>query len=302
MSKKIIAVFGSTGAQGGSVLRALLANGSYHVKALTRNAKSDKAKKLATLKNCSIAEADLDSVKSLDAALKGCYGSFLVTDSWSATTKDEIKQGKNAIDSAIRNGISHLVYSGLEHVKPILNKPCDHFDFKATIQDYGLKEAKNGKINFTSVMLPAYYENFGSFYNHKLKPNEYLVNVPMGGKPIFGMSVADLGECVVSVLQNPNEYKSKVIGLSSDNLTIGECVAIMNKHLVPNKFVDSQISLKQYAALGFPGAEELANMFEYYQTGKMQRDINLTKKLNKNLLNFEQWVVKNKQNLLNSFK
>ena len=80
MSKKLITVFGATGAQGSSVVRALLNNGSYHVKAVTRNSKTDKAKQLAALKDCSVVEADLEDKKSVDAALSNSYGAFVVTD------------------------------------------------------------------------------------------------------------------------------------------------------------------------------------------------------------------------------
>ena len=296
MSKKVIAVFGATGQQGSSVLRALLKNGSYHVKAITRNANSEKAKQLSNLANCTVVEADLDDQKTIDAALKGCYGTFLVTDFASHFAKKEVQQGVNTIDSAIKNGVSHFVFSGLENVESILKKPCYHFDFKAEIENYGLKNS--AKLNFTSVRLPAYFENFYSGFIHKIKPNEYLVNVPLEDKQMFGMSVDEIGECVLSVFEKPQEYKSKILGLSGDKLKLSEYVAILNKQLAPNKFTDSKITVQKFAGLGFPGAEDLAAMFEFFQTGKMQRDIVLTKKLNKNSLNFEAWVIKNKQNFL----
>lgn len=192
MSKKLVAVFGATGSQGSSVLRALTSSGSYQVKALTRNANSDKAKRLASNKDVSIVEADLDNPKSLNNALKGCYGAFVVTDFTAHLANKEIQQGVNAIDSAIRNKVSHFVFSGLENVKTITGKPCYHFDYKAEIENYGIKNGE--KIQFTSVRLPAYYENFISFFLHKIKPQEYLVNIPMADKPMFGMSVDDIGE------------------------------------------------------------------------------------------------------------
>ena len=214
--------------------------------------------------------------------------------------KTEVQQGVSAIDSAIKNRVEHFVLSGLEHVKPVLNKYCYHFDYKAEIEDYGLK--KSNVINFTSTRLPCYFENFGDVFLYKLKDNQYLVNVPMHGKPMFGMSPEDIGECVTTIFDNPKEYKSKLVGLAADNLTIGEYTAIMNKHLVPNAFIDSHMTLEKFAGLGFPHAEELAIMFEFFGSGKMERDVALTKKLNKNLLSFEDWVVKNKKNLLAKLK
>ena len=44
MSKKLITVFGATGVTGGSVARYLLEDGEFAVRAITRNANSEKAK------------------------------------------------------------------------------------------------------------------------------------------------------------------------------------------------------------------------------------------------------------------
>ncbi len=161
-------------------------------------------------------------------------------------------------------------------MKPILNKYCYHFDYKAQIEDYGLKQSK---INFTSTRLPCYFENFGNVFLYKLKENQYLVNVPMEKKQMFGMSPDDIGECVASVFENPQEYKSKIVGLAADNLQISEYAAIMSKHLAPNVFIDSRMTIEKFAGLGFPHAGELAIMFEFFGCGKMERDIALTKKV-----------------------
>ena len=300
MSKKLFAVFGATGYQGGSVVRALLKNGSYHVKAITRNPNSEKALKLSGLENVTVVKADLDDVETIEKALEGCYGVFIVTDFTAHLAKSEVKHGVNAIDSAIKNGLSHVVFSGLENVESIMKKPCLHFDYKAEIENYGLKNYD--KINFTSVRLPCYYENFIGHSIYKLEPNKYLVNIPIQNTKFYGMSVDDIGECVVSVLEKPEEYNTKLIGLAGDILNLNEYIAIMNKHLAPNIFIDSHLTVEKYANLPFPGAKDLAVMFEYIQTGIASRDIGLTKQLNKNLLTFEEWILKNKSSILSTLQ
>jgi hypothetical protein len=109
------------------------------------------------------------------------------------------------------------------------------------------------------------------------------------------MNVDDLGECVKKIFDNPSEYKSKIVGVAGDQLKGTEIADIMNKHLHPNKFTYANVSVEAFAKFGFPGCEDLANMFEYYQTGKHARDIKLTKELNKNVLNFSDWLAKNKE-------
>lgn len=292
---KLIAVFGSTGAQGGSVVRALLKSKDYAVRAITRNPNNDKAKSLSKLENVTVEQGDLDDASSLDKCLKDCYGVFLVTDFSAHFTHNETKQGTNLIDCAIRNNLKQFVFSGLEDVQSVIGKPCLHFDYKARIEEYGLKHGD--KINFTSIRLPAYYQVIPNMFLHKTNPNEYIVTIPMGDKPLYLMNVEDLGECVKTVLDNPNEFKSKILPVAGDILTGDQIASTLSKYLAPNKFMYGNVSLEKFASFKFPGVEDITNMFEYYQTGKVVRDIENTKKLNKNVVTFAEWIDKNKEEI-----
>lgn len=112
------------------------------------------------------------------------------------------------------------------------------------------------------------------------------------------MNVDDLGECVKKIFDKPSEYKSKIVEVAGDQLKGAEIADVMNKHLKPNMFTYANISLEKYRTFGFAGVEEFANMFEYFQSGKMKRDIGLTKKLNPNTLSFSDWMAKNKETIL----
>src|SRR5205807_8781495 len=92
-NKRLIAVIGATGHQGGAVERALQANGQFKVRALTRN--PDKHRDLAD----EDAEADLNRPETLAAAFQGAYGVFLVTTS-SLEGKDERNQGADPVQAA----------------------------------------------------------------------------------------------------------------------------------------------------------------------------------------------------------
>ncbi len=232
---------------------------------------------------------------SLDAAFSCCHGVFAVTDSRTTQGPKEVQQGVNAIDSAIKNGVKHVIFSGLESVEAAIGKPCIHFDYKTVVENYGLKNSD--KIIFTSVRMPCYYESIVDMFTKKVKDHEYILKAPMNNKPMFGLSaIDDTGDCVLGIFEKPEEYKSKIIGLSGDNLTLNEYAAIMTKHFKPKLFADPKISLTQFANLS-PYTKELSIMFEFYSSGKMERDMELTKKLNKNLLNFEQWIIKHKDNI-----
>jgi hypothetical protein len=289
----IIAVFGSTGQQGGAVVRSLSRNGQFSIRAVTRNLNSDGAKKLATLKNVTIVEGDLDNAASVEKVLKDCYGAFLVTDSRLARGDLEVKQGINFCDAAVKNNLKHIIFSGLEACEPVIKRPCAHFDFKTKVEDYALK--LKDKIIFTSVRMPCYYESIKMF----LKKNEdgsYVLNMPMENKKMFSMCIEDCGDCVSSIFQNSEKFKSKLVGLSAENLTQTEYLDIINKHLAPIIVKDGKLTLKQFLEINkFPAAQDYVDMFEFYQSQKMERDIELTKSLNKNLLSFDSWLKNNKE-------
>ena len=111
------------------------------------------------------------------------------------------------------------------------------------------------------------------------------------------MDVHETGECVRTIFSKPKEFKSMIVEVAGDHLRGAEMAVCMTRHLAPKKFKYANVSLETFKSFGFPGVEELTNMFEYFQTGKMNRDIAFTKKLNPNTLNFNDWLAKNKQDI-----
>ena len=171
MAARLITVYGATGQQGGPVARALLASG-FAVRAITRNPDSEKALALKKA-GAELFKGDLEDRSTIDAAVAGAYGVFLVTDYWGLLNRlknadlaqeEEIAQGKAVGDACVRAGVKHMVYSGLMVVKDIVGHPVPHFDSKGQIELY-LDEI--GLPN-TSVRYAAYYENFTS--NMKAQP------------------------------------------------------------------------------------------------------------------------------------
>ncbi len=294
-----IAVFGATGQQGGSVLRALIQDGNFHVKAITRDPDSDKAKELATLKNVSVHKADLNDPNTVDQVLNGCQATFLVTDIAFHADSKETEQGINLIKSAIKNKLNHVVFSGLEHVKKVIGKDCKHFDNKAAIEDFGLSHAN--EINFTSIRLPGYYQNFFQGSIFKVDSNKFLLTMPIGNAPCYLMDVNDIGECVKTIIKNPNEYKNKIIGVAGDKLNIDEIAQVLNKNLEPLQFSNGNFTIETFQAFRFPGVDDLAGMFEFIKSGNFKRDIELTKKINKNVKSFDDWVKENKDKFIQTY-
>src|SRR6267142_5569644 len=165
-SKKLIAVIGATGKQGGAVVRALQARGQFKVRALTRN--PGKHRGLAD----EVVEADLNRPETLRAAFEGAYGVFLVTNFWEQGT-DELKQATAAVRAGKDAGVKHFVWSTLPDVEAIsggkLHVP--HFTGKAKI-DRIVKEA--GFPNHTFVIAPFYYQNVLGALAPQKQPDGFL--------------------------------------------------------------------------------------------------------------------------------
>ncbi|XP_077305717.1 nmrA-like family domain-containing protein 1 [Lithobates pipiens] len=292
MSKKVITVFGATGAQGGSVAKALQEDGTFAVRAVTRDVKKEAALKLKEA-GAEVVAADLDDEKSIEAALKGAYGAFVVTNFWEHFSKDkEIAQGKRIADVSKRLGLTLVVFSGLENVKKLTNGKLEvlHFDGKGEVEEY----FREIGVPMTSVRLPSYYENLLTFFRpQKDKDGDgYTLGFPMGDVPLDGFSVKDLGGVVLSILKSPSKYTGKDIGLSTEKLTTEQYAAIMTRVLGKN-IRDAKLTPEIYGKMGFPGAQELANMFTFY-TMKPNRDIQLTFQLNPRAKKFQSWLQENK--------
>lgn len=290
---KIVAVFGATGVQGGSVVRELVKDNKFQIRAITRNPNSDKAKQLALMNNVKVYQADLDDSNSLDNVLNGCYGVFLVTD---LKENNEKAQGIRAIDSALKNKVTHFVFSGLDHVETVIGKRANHFDDKAEIEDYGLLHVD--KLMFTSIRIPAYIDGIVNNMLKKTQPNMFVLTSPLGDSPTYLVDASEMGKYVVPVLNNPEEYKSKIIGIASDRKSHNEILELLNKHLAPNKFVNGNVTIEQFAKFPIPKVNEFVAMFEFIRGGHLKRDIELTRKLNKDALNYNDWVVANKDEIL----
>ncbi|XP_073414743.1 nmrA-like family domain-containing protein 1 isoform X2 [Dendrobates tinctorius] len=291
--KKVFVVFGASGAQGGSVAAALLDDGTFVVRAVTRDTSKPAAVKLKEA-GAEVVSADLDNERSLEAALSGAYGAFLVTNFFENFSKEkEITQGKLIADLSKRLALEIVIFSGLENVKKLTEGKLEvlHFDGKGEIEEY----FREIGVPMTSVRLPSYYENLLTFFRpQKNKDGDgYSLALPMGDVPLDGMSVKDLGGVVVSILKSPSEYIGKNIGLKREMLTVAQYAAIMSK-VTGKDIKDAKITLEAYEKLGFPGAAELANMFRFFIM-KPDRDVDVTLKLNPKAKTFKPWMEENKE-------
>ena len=258
LNKKLIAVFGATGLQGGGVIRALQATGHLTVRALTRN--PDKHRDLAD----EVVEGDLDRPETLKAALAGAHGVFLVTNFWQPGT-DERKQALAAIGAAKEAGVQHFIWSTLPNVEAISRGKLDvpHFTGKARI-DSIVREA--GFANTTFVIPPFYYQNLtGVMAPQKQADGTVGWALPLdpGVRSIHMGDITELGDIVAGAFAHPDQAgHGEYLPLVGDFLSFNEIVAMLNRQ--GHKFSFKQVPKDVFATF-FPGAGEVAEMLSYFE-------------------------------------
>jgi uncharacterized protein YbjT (DUF2867 family) len=251
-SKKLIAVIGSTGQQGGAVVRALKADGRFRVRALTRT--PDKHRDLAD----EVVEADLARPKTLDAAFAGAHGVFLVTNFWEKGT-DEPKQATVAVRAAKEAGVKHLIWSTLPDVEAIGGGKfyVPHFTGKAKI-DRIVKDT--GFANHTFVVAPFYYQNLTGPFAPQKQPDGSLgwaLPIDPSVRCIHMGDIRELGNIVAGAFTHPDEAGGgEYLPLVGDFLSFNEVVDIVNRQ-------GHNFSFHQIPKDGVP--EATAETFRYFE-------------------------------------
>ncbi|MDQ3020401.1 MAG: NmrA/HSCARG family protein [Bacteroidota bacterium] len=291
--KPIILVTGATGAQGGSVAHFLAKSGKYKVRALTRDAHSKKAAALGP-EGVEVVEGNLDDKGSLLKAMKDCYGVFGVTNFWEHFEK-EAQQGRNLIDAVKESNIEHFVLSSLPPVNKIsggeLSSP--HFDIKADYEDY----ARSLKLNSTFTHVAFYFDNFLSFFAIKKgEDGNFHFGFPQSEKTkLGGVAVGDVGGVIAGIFENKDQYLGKTIRIVGDALYPQDYARIMSE-ILGVKVIFDYIDRNTFTGFDFPGAADIADMFEFYSKfiPDEQKPIEESKKLFPAIKNFETWLSENK--------
>jgi len=310
--KKIIAVIGATGAQGGSVVRAILSdpNGGYIPRAITRNVNSDKAKKLSD-KGVELVTADASDLESLKKAFSGAYGAFCVTNYWEYFSPEKEKEhAKNMALAAKAAGIKHAIWSTLEDTRnwvplndnrmpTLMGKyKVPHFDGKAEADKY----FKDAGVPTTFLIASFYWENLIYFGSGPKKGSDGKLALiyPMGDKKLAGIAAEDIGKCAYGIFKAGNKYIGKTVGIAGGHLTAKEMAEKLTK-AIGKEIVYQEVSPDTYRGFGFPGADDVGNMFQFYRDfekdGLEIRNLEVTRSLNPELKNFDEWLAENKDRI-----
>ena len=303
--KKIIAVIGATGAQGGGLVQAILNDPKHEfaARAITRKPDSDKARELARL-GAQVVAADADDEASLANAFAGAHGAFCVTNFWEHFSPEkELVQATNQAKATKKAGVAHTIWSTLEDTRrhlplsdprmPVLmgkyNVP--HFDAKG--------EADQAFAEFggpsTSLLTSFYWDNLIHFgMGPKPGPDGVLVfNLPMGNAKLPGIAAADIGACALGLFKRGHEFIGKTVGIAGEHLTGAQMAASLSRAL-GREVRYNAVPFDVYRGLGFPGAEDLGNMFHFNHDFAAEfcaaRDLAFSRSLHPGLQTFDTWL------------
>ncbi|MFL5555169.1 MAG: NmrA/HSCARG family protein [Gemmatimonadaceae bacterium] len=310
--KKIIAVIGATGAQGGGLIRAILNDktGQFAARAITRNPNSDKAKALAEA-GAEVVAADTDDVKSLKKAFADAYGAFCMTNFWEHMKPEkELSQARNMAQAAKDAGVRHVIWSTLEDTRqsvPISDDRMPTLMGKYKVPHFDAKGEANGYfaelgVPTTYLVTSFYWDNFIHFgMGPKKGPDGQLaITLPMGSKKLPSIAAEDIGKTAYAIFERGEELIGKTVGIAGGHLSGAQMAKSLTKAL-GQPIAYNAVTPAAFRSFGFPGADDLANMFQFNSEFEQDccdaRNISETKSLNPELQTFDRWLSQNKSRI-----
>jgi uncharacterized protein YbjT (DUF2867 family) len=301
-------VVGATGAQGGGLVRAILDDpgGGFRPRALTRDPASPKALELGRI-GAEVVGADLDDAASLERAFRGAYGAYCVTNFWEHFSPErELAQAANLADAARRAGLRHVVWSTLEDTRrwvpledermPTLQGryKVPHFDAKGEAD----RLFADSGVPTTFLLTSFYWDNLtGPGLGPKRGADGVLALVlPMGGEKLPGIAAEDIGRCAYGIFKAGPDLAGRTIGVAGEHLTGAEMAQALGRAL-GEEVRYAEVSPEAYRGLGFPGADDLGNMFQFKRDFnadyRRARDPAAARRLNPGLQTFDAWLARN---------
>jgi uncharacterized protein YbjT (DUF2867 family) len=311
-NKKIITIFGATGAQGGGLARSILAdpNGPFAVRAVTRDVNSDAARALAAA-GAEVVAASLEDAAAVERAFAGAYGAYCVTFFWAHFSPErELAEARLMAQAARAAGLQHVVWSTLEDTRrwmqlddprmPTLmgRYKVPHFDAKGEADQF----FRDAGVPTTFLLTSFYWDNL-IFFGSGPKPaadGKLDFVLPMGQAKLPGIAAEDIGRCAHGVFRRGGDLIGQTVGIAGEHLTGAEMAAALT-HALGREVRHLDVTPDVYRSFGFPGADDLGNMFQFKRDFNADfcaaRSVEKSRALNPRLQTFAQWLGANAQRI-----
>jgi uncharacterized protein YbjT (DUF2867 family) len=303
MTKPTIAVVGATGAQGGGLVRAILADGRVTARALTRDPSSARALELRAL-GAEVVCADLDDPASVTEAFTGAQGAFCVTNYWEHFDADrETRQAHGLAAAAAAAGVRHVIWSTLEDTREWIalddpRIPTIEGRFKVPHLDVkGAADAEFRRLGLPVTFLRTsfYWDNLITFGMgpQRMTDGSLAITFPLADARMPGIAAQDIGPCAYALFRRGEAVIGETVSIAGEHLSGTEMAQALSRALgVPVAY--NAISPDAYRAAGFPGAEDIGNMFqvkvEFEREWRANRDVAASRALHPGLLTFDAWL------------
>ena len=310
--KKVIAVVGATGAQGGGLVRAILADpsGEFSARAITRDPNSEKAQELAAL-GAEVVAGDVDDESSLERAFAGAHGAFCVTFFWAHFSPElELTQAGNMARATKAAGVKHVIWSTLEDTRrfvPLSDDRMPTLGEHYKVPHYDAKGEANhlfsdAGVPVTFLQTSFYWDNFIYFGMGPARGEDGSLSLtfPIADGRVAGIASEDIGACAYGIFKGGEGFIGKTVSIAGEHLTGAQMAASFSDALGEQVSFNA-VSPETYRGFGFPGADDLGNMFQFTTEFEAQycgvRDIDASRRLNPALKSFEEWLAANKQSI-----
>jgi uncharacterized protein YbjT (DUF2867 family) len=258
-----------------------------------------------------VVTADLDDPASLKRAFEGAFGAYCVTNYWEHFSPEkETRQAINLAEAASAAKLEHAIWSTFEDTRqwvplddtrmPTLmgNYKVPHFDAKAeanqVFSDLGVP---------TTLLLTSFYWDNLIYFGmgpQKGPDGVYAITLPMADRKLPGIARDDIGRCAYGIFKAGSQYIDTTVGIAGEQVTGADMAAALTKALGVAVHYNA-ISADAYRGLGFPGADDLGNMFQFKHDFNSyfckSRDVALSRTLNPSLQSFATWLENNKSRI-----
>ena len=136
-----------------------------------------------------------------------------------------------------------------------------HLDAKGKVNEY----MKSINLPATFLLTSYYWENLMmTLIPQKQEDGSYSMVYPMGDVPLPGVTTVDIGRVVSVIFEKGYKEIGETFGLASEMVKLSDMAAILSELSGKNvKYVC--LEPQAYRDLGFPGAAELGNMFQFFR-------------------------------------
>lgn len=279
LNEKVVVVTGATGKQGGAVVKHLLKNGGFRVRAFVRDPEKPAAKTLVE-QGAEVVQGDLDDRSSIEQALLNAYGVYSVQVYKEKNgIENEIRQGVTLADAALSAGVQHFVYSSVGSAHRHTGIP--HFDSKWQIEEH----IRSLNLPYTILRPVFLMDNWQMYWDDSIASGK--LSQPLDpNKPLQQVAVDDIGAFAAIAFQNPDKWLGSEIDLAGDELTMPQVAQVFSR--VSCQQVNyEQLPWEQFhSSVG----DETTTMYKWFNNVGYDADISTVRKEYSDLKTLEQYL------------